>query len=390
MKIENIPTLKINQLTQEQYQKAKANGELKDNELYFTPASPSGGDIDVTEYAYSKTETYSRLEVDAKIPSLDGYAKTSDIPDISGKQDKLTFDGTYNASTNKAATVQTVRDEVAKIVADAPEDFNTLKEMSTWIAEHTDSAATMNRAIQKNTQDIANMQEEIVSEKDEFHIVDKDDNIVATIDENGVQTTCVTTKEIIIAKDDSHTTGVIISDVGKSQGNITKPILDFVCENAGEPVILRGISSPLADQDAASKYYVDGKFKNVATPTADGHAANKKYVDDKIYEFSSGDNTVKTAQTANALKSGYSVNNAYGSTISVYFNTGKVYVVCVAYEMYNYNGVFINMGGSQAFMLYSTLNDEGIKCSYSSTASTISFTKGGESISASSCYIREL
>lgn len=188
MKIENISTLKINRLTQEQYEKAKAEGKLNDSELYFTPASPTGGDIDVTEYAYSKTETYSRAEVNAKIPSLDGYAKTSDIPDISGKQDKLTFDGTYNASTNKAATVATVTTEVSKMLLDAPEDFNTLKEMSTWLAEHKDSAATMNSAIQKNTQDIANMKEEIVSDKDEFHIVDDNDNIVATIDADGLHT----------------------------------------------------------------------------------------------------------------------------------------------------------------------------------------------------------
>ena len=185
MKIENISTLKINRLTQEQYEKAKAEGKLNDSELYFTPASPTGGDIDVTEYAYSKTETYSRVEVDAKIPSLDGYAKTSDL---SGKQDKLTFDGTYNASTNKAATVNTVATEVAKMLSGADADFDTLKEMSDWLTEHKDSAATMNSAIQKNTQDIANMQEEIVSDKEEFHIVDKDDNIVATIDADGLHT----------------------------------------------------------------------------------------------------------------------------------------------------------------------------------------------------------
>ena len=34
------------------------------------------------------------------------------VTDISGKQDKLTFDGTYNASTNKAATVATVTNAI--------------------------------------------------------------------------------------------------------------------------------------------------------------------------------------------------------------------------------------------------------------------------------------
>ena len=38
-----------------------------------------GGDADLSNY-------YTKEEVDAKIPSLDGYAKTSDIPDVSGYQ----------------------------------------------------------------------------------------------------------------------------------------------------------------------------------------------------------------------------------------------------------------------------------------------------------------
>lgn len=41
-----------------------------------------------------------------------------------------------------------VTDKVAEIVADAPEDFNTLKELSDWIYTHEESAAAMNTAIQ--------------------------------------------------------------------------------------------------------------------------------------------------------------------------------------------------------------------------------------------------
>lgn len=39
------------------------------------------------------------------------------VTDISGKQDKLTFDGTYNASTNKAATVSTVTNAINGLAA---------------------------------------------------------------------------------------------------------------------------------------------------------------------------------------------------------------------------------------------------------------------------------
>ena len=40
-------------------------------------------------------------------------------------------------------------EEVAKVVAGAPEEFDTLKEMSDWLLEHEDSAAAMNLDIQE-------------------------------------------------------------------------------------------------------------------------------------------------------------------------------------------------------------------------------------------------
>jgi hypothetical protein len=155
MKIENLSTLKINQLTQEQYERLKAEDEINDNELYFTPASPTGGGTDVAEYAYSKTETDLKLAEYAKTSDLDEYAKTTDV---NSKQDKLSFDGTYDAVTNKVATEKTVVDKIAAVVANAPEDFDTLKEMSDWIDSHKGSAAEMNSSIEANADAIRDIQ----------------------------------------------------------------------------------------------------------------------------------------------------------------------------------------------------------------------------------------
>ena len=47
--------------------------------------------------------------------------------------------------------------KVTEIVADAPEDLDTLKEMSDWISQHEDSAAAMNSAIQQNATDISTL-----------------------------------------------------------------------------------------------------------------------------------------------------------------------------------------------------------------------------------------
>ena len=268
------------------------------------------------------------------------------------------------------------------------------------------------------------MSEEIVSDKEEFHIVDNEDRIVATIDKNGVQSVAFLDKDgnafTNLTPMFTRTKKVVgfASEVQTDLGYSAVITLDTKCRSVenvkllttngfnsqevtishyeGRITVTGWVDSPIKAVSAKISYtaahadHASSAETCASTPTIDTHIANKKYVDDEIYKFSSGDNTVKTAQTAKALESGYNVNKAYGSTISVYFNTGRAYVVCVAYQMYNYNGVFINMGGSQDFMLYGTDADGGIKCSYSSTASTISFTKGGESISVGSCYVREI
>lgn len=52
--------------------------------------------------------------------------------------------------------------EVAKIVAGAPEDFDTLKEMADWILNHENDAMAMNSAIQENKTAIGNLKTEKV------------------------------------------------------------------------------------------------------------------------------------------------------------------------------------------------------------------------------------
>lgn len=50
-----------------------------------------------------------------------------------------------------------VADAVAKIVADAPEAYDTLKEIADWIATHTTDATAMNTQINANKDDIAKL-----------------------------------------------------------------------------------------------------------------------------------------------------------------------------------------------------------------------------------------
>lgn len=63
-----------------------------------------------------------------------------------------TLNGTGEGSVSKH-----VADAVASIVADAPEAYNTLKEISDWISSHASDAASMNSQIDTNKTDIAKL-----------------------------------------------------------------------------------------------------------------------------------------------------------------------------------------------------------------------------------------
>lgn len=78
------------------------------------------------------------------------YAKKTEIP---SNVSELNNDKRYQTAEEVG---KAVTDGVAKIVAGAPEDFDTLKEMSDWISSHETSAAAMNSAISDNSVAIAN------------------------------------------------------------------------------------------------------------------------------------------------------------------------------------------------------------------------------------------
>lgn len=59
--------------------------------------------------------------------------------------------------TGKGSVTKTVADEIAKIIADAPESFDTLEKIADWIQAHPDSAADMNEQIIHNAEDIADI-----------------------------------------------------------------------------------------------------------------------------------------------------------------------------------------------------------------------------------------
>ena len=82
-------------------------------------------------------------------------AKKEDINEL--KTNKANASDVYT----KIEADNKIIEKVAEIVAGAPADFDTLKEMSDWIASHEGSAAAMNTAINTNAENIANLQADI-------------------------------------------------------------------------------------------------------------------------------------------------------------------------------------------------------------------------------------
>ena len=65
--------------------------------------------------------------------------------------------------------VKIIEDEIAQIIANAPEDLDTLKEIADWISSHANDAAAMNTAISTNTSDIATLKTSVAGKSDTGH-----------------------------------------------------------------------------------------------------------------------------------------------------------------------------------------------------------------------------
>lgn len=100
-----------------------------------------------------------KAQIKALKTELEGQITASEYDDteikktIKANTDAIgILNGTGDGSVDKK-----VADAVAKIVADAPDSYDTLKEISDWISSHETSASGMNSAIQTNKTDIANL-----------------------------------------------------------------------------------------------------------------------------------------------------------------------------------------------------------------------------------------
>lgn len=120
-----------------------------------------------------------------------------------------------------------VDDAVARIIADAPEAYDTLKEISDWISSHANDASAMNSQINTNKAEIVTLK-----------------TLIGTLPEGSASTTIVT---------------YIAEVIGASQTDLTR-------------VIAIAKSEAISTATADSKTYTDSKVKELT----DGQVATNK------------------------------------------------------------------------------------------------------------------
>lgn len=145
---------------------AKAYADGKDTAI--AAAKKAGDDaqtdVDALEAKVGTvTDGKTVVQMIADAQTAATYDDTTIKANIKANTDAITIlngDKTQDGSVKKQ-----VADAVAQIVSDAPEAYNTLKEVSDWISSHTNSAATMNSQINTNKNDIANLKTSVESAK---------------------------------------------------------------------------------------------------------------------------------------------------------------------------------------------------------------------------------
>lgn len=159
---------------------------------------------------------------------------------------------TLNGDADTAGSVKKqVADAVAQIVADAPEAYDTLKEISDWISGHANDASAMNSQITTNKTDIAALKA-----------------LVGTLPESAEATT-------IVGYIDEAIAGLSIGDYARA-AELTAAItriaaLEGKAHEHANKTVLDGITAAkVSAWDAAeqnAKDYTDSQFAGVKVAT---------------------------------------------------------------------------------------------------------------------------
>ena len=220
-------------------------------------------------------------------------AKKADTTSIPSKVSELTNDSNYQTAEQVNSTVTT---EIAKVVADAPESLNTLKEMSDWIAGHEDDASAMNSAISDNKTAITALQTGKADASDlTAHTDDTDIHVTA---ENKATWNTVSDK---VDKEDGK--GLSANDYTNEEKALVGTIEDKINKNS----IATALDDTATDEQVASA---------LLTKTELDKKINKTSIVTELSDASTDDEVVGALTAYNELQKLESSNKEQFSTAS--------------------------------------------------------------------------
>ena len=234
-------------------------------------------------------------------------AKKADITSIPSKVSELTNDSNYQTAEQISSTVTT---EIAKVVANAPENFDTLKEMSDWIAGHENDASTMNSAISDNKTAITALQTDkadkseiptTVAELTDSADYAKKTDIPTSLPANGGNADTVNNHTV----ESNVPTDAVFTDTTYKSVTQTEDGLMSAADKAKLDGVEIGATKTLIDIElsSASTNPVQNK---VVTDALNNKADKSKY----------GDTTINVGRKASTTVGAYSTAEGYQTTAS--------------------------------------------------------------------------
>lgn len=170
------------------------------------------------------------------------YNDTQIKADIKANADAITvLNGTGEGSVSKQ-----VADAVAGIVAEAPEAYDTLKEISDWISSHASDASGMNSQINTNKDDIAGLKA-----------------LVGTLPETATSATVIGYIDEVVAALNignyakANDLAAAVARIGTAEGKITT-LEGQVATINGDASTAGSIAKAAADTLSSAKTYADG------------------------------------------------------------------------------------------------------------------------------------
>lgn len=249
-----------------------ANGAVKAN----TDAITKLNGTDTVEGSVAKQIKDATTTLKEEI-SASAYDDTAIKSRISANETAIaTLNGTGVGSVDKK-----VSDAVAALVADAPEAYDTLKEISDWISSHSSDASAMNSQINSNKTDLTELK-----------------TLIGQLPEGTTSTTIVT---------------YIAEAIGESQTDLTSAIATAKSEaiSTASTDATTKANQALAD----AKTYADGLAGNYATAAQGAKADTALQKADVVQGTANGTISVKGSDVAvkGLGSAAYTASSAYAT-----------------------------------------------------------------------------